>query len=158
MEPDLPVSVKPAILLFPRKIRWKVALGSPDPVFYGTFGGPKNGPQEGRAALLGSPGGVGPGGSGHKKTVVSSRRNAIFHKTVRSTDRVVALSGRSNLTPRLRGEVDLRGAGGGSKSATVPYGIAVFETERKGPGGQVSRPFCENCRFASTKCLVCRRV
>ena len=66
MEPDLPVSVKPAILLFPRKIRWKVALGSPDPVFYGTFGGPKNGPQEGRAALLGSPGGVGPGGSGHK--------------------------------------------------------------------------------------------
>ena len=80
MEPDLPVSVKPAILLFPRKIRWKVALGSPDPVFYGTFGGPKNGPQEGRAALLGSPGVVRPGGSGHK-TIVSLKRNRHFDKT-----------------------------------------------------------------------------
>ena len=112
MEPDLPVSVKPAILLFPRKIRWKVALGSPDPVFYGTFGGPKNGPQEGRAALLGSPGGSGPAARA-TKTVVSLKRNAHFHKTARSTDRLVALPGRLNLTPRLRGQVDLRGAGGG---------------------------------------------
>ena len=42
----------------------------------------------------------------------------IFHKTGRSTDRVVVLPGRSNLTLRLRGQVDLRGAGGGSKSGT----------------------------------------
>ena len=114
MEPDLPVSVKPAILLFPRKIRWKVALGSPDPVFCGTFGGPKNGPQEGRAALLGSPGGSGPAARA-TETVVSLKRNAIFHKTARSTDRLVALPGRLNLTPRLRGEVDLRGGRGGGQ-------------------------------------------
>ena len=34
---------------------------------------------------------------------------------------------------------------------TVPYGIAVFEAENKGPDGQVNRPVCENERFASTK-------
>ena len=119
MEPDLPVSVKPAILLFPRKIRWKAALGSPDPVFYGTFGGPKNGPQEGRAALLGSPGGSGPAARA-TKTVVSLKRNATFHKTARSTDRLVALPGRLNLTPRLRGEVDLRGGRGRVKKCDSP--------------------------------------
>ena len=118
----------------------------------------KNGPQEGRSALFGSPAGSGPAVRA-TKTVVSSRRNANFHNTVRSTDRVVALSGRSNLTPRLRGKVDLREAGGGgSKSATVPHGIVVFKAEKKEPGGQVSRPFCENCSFASTKRLFCRRV
>ena len=51
--------------------------------------------------------------------------------TLRQVDRLVALPGRLNLTPRLRGEVDLQGAGGGSESATVPYGIAVFEAEKK---------------------------
>ena len=58
----------------------------------------------------------------------SSRRGEtyILQKTVLSTDRLVALPGRSNFTPRLRGQVNLRGAGGGSKSATVPYGIVVF--------------------------------
>ena len=125
MEPDLPVSVKPAILLFPRKIRWKVALGSPDPVFYGTFGGPKNGPQEGRAALLGSPGGVGPGGSSHKNgRFVKAKR--IFHKTARSTDRLVALPGRLNLTPRLRGVVDPRGGRGRVKKCDSPMRNRCF--------------------------------
>ena len=45
MEPDLPVSVRPAILRFPCKIQWKVSLGSPGPMFYGTFCGPNNGAQ-----------------------------------------------------------------------------------------------------------------
>ena len=78
--------------------------------------------------------------------------------TLRQVDRLVALPGRLNLTPRLRGEVDLQGAGGGSESATAPYGIAVFEAEKNGQDGQVNRPFCENERFASTKWSVCRRL
>ena len=135
----------------------KSPSGSPGPLFYITFCGPTNGPLGGRSALLGSPGGSAPAVR-VTKTVVSSRRHAHFHKTVRSIDRMVALPGRSNLTPRLRGEVDLRGAGGGGTSATVPYGIAVFEAEKKGPDDQVSRPFCESERFASTKCLLCRQV
>ena len=119
MEPDLPVSVKPTILLFPRKIRWKVALGSPDPVFYGTLGRPKNSPQGGRSALVGSPGVVRPGGSGHQNgRFVEAKR--IFHKTARSTDRLVALPGRLNLTPRLRGEVDLRGGRGRVEKGDSP--------------------------------------
>ena len=156
MEPGPPVSARPAMLRLHRKLQGKVALGSPDPMFYITVCGPKNGPQGDRSALFGSPAGSGPAVRA-TKTVVSSRRNTNFHKTVRSTDRVVALSGRSNLTPRLRGKVDLREAGGGSKSATVPYGIAAFEAEKKGPDGQVGRPFCENERFASTKLSVCSR-
>ena len=75
--------------------------------------------------MLGSPGGSGPAVR-VTKTVVSSRRNVYFHKTVCSTDRLVALPGRLNLTPRLRGEVDLRGA---AEIAPLPYGIAVFEVE-----------------------------
>ena len=82
MEPDLPVSARPAILRFPRKIQWKVALGSPDPMFYGTFRGPENSPQGGRSALVGSPGVVRPGGSGHKNgRFVEAKRK--FHKKVR---------------------------------------------------------------------------
>ena len=79
-------------------------------------------------------------------------------EALRQVDRLVALPGRLNLTPRLRGEVDLQGAGGGSENATVPCGIAGFEAEKKGPDGQVNRPFCENERFASTKWSVCRRL
>ena len=74
--------------------------------------------------------GVSPGGSGHQNgRFVEAKRTFFFIKkttTVLSTDRLVALPGRSNFTPRLRGQVNLRGAGGGSKSATVPYGIVVF--------------------------------
>ena len=125
MEPDLPVSVRPAILRSPHKIRWKVALGSPGPMFYGTFRGPKNSPQEGRAALLGSPGGSGPAARA-TKTVVSLMRNAIFHKTARSTDRLVALPGRLNLTPRLRGEVDLRGDRGRVEKCDSPLRNRCF--------------------------------
>ena len=39
------------------KIRWKVAPGSPGPMFYGTCCGPENSPQGGRSALLRPPGG-----------------------------------------------------------------------------------------------------
>ena len=66
----------------------------------------------------------------------------MFQKTVLSTDRLVALPGRSNFTPRLRGQVNLRGAGGGSKSATVPYGIVVFLKLRiRGQTARSTDPF-----------------
>ena len=88
------------------------------------------------------PRGVGPPCSGHlggqTRQFGSPKRSFrrgetyIFHKTGRSTDRVVVLPGRSNLTLRLRGQVDLRGAGGGSTSMTVPYGFIVFEPRKKG--------------------------
>ena len=54
----------------------------------------------------------------------------MFTKTVCSTDRPVALPGRLNLTPRLRGEVDLRGA---AEIAPLPYGIAIVEVELTPP-------------------------
>ena len=65
MEPDPPVSASTATLRFPCNLRWEVALGSPDPVFYGTLGGPKNGPQ-GSIRLARVTWGVRPGGSGHQ--------------------------------------------------------------------------------------------
>ena len=108
--------------------RSKSTFGSPDPIFYSTVCGPEQRSPGGRSALLGAPGGSGPAAR-VATTVVSSRRNVHFHKTVRSADRLVALSGRSNLIPRLRGEVDLRGQGGGAEIATLPYGIAVVEVE-----------------------------
>ena len=74
--------------------------------------------------------GVGPPCSGHlrgqtrrfgsQKRSFRRKKTLICTKTVSSTDRLVALPGRSNLTPRLRSQVDLRGAGGGSKNVTVP--------------------------------------
>ena len=79
MEPDLPVSVKPAILLFPRKIRWTVARGSPGPMFYVTFCESKNSPQGGRSALVESPGVARPVGSGHKNGSFVGAKRKFTH-------------------------------------------------------------------------------
>ena len=94
----------------------KSPSGSPDPIFYGNF-----------AARKIVPGGVGPPCSGHlggqsrrlgsAELVVSSRRNAHFHKTVRAADRRATLSGRSKLILRPRGEVDPRRKGGRVENA-----------------------------------------
>ena len=123
-------------------------------MFYGTFCGPKNSPQ-----------GVGPHWSGHlgwsgpaaraTQTVVSFWRNAFFHKTARSTDRLVALPGRLNLTPRLRGEVVLRGGRGRVKKCGSPMRnrrcLTRADPPKRRPDGQLNGPFCESERFASTK-------
>lgn len=86
MEPDLPVSARPAILRCPCRVRWKVALGSPGPMFYGTFGGPENSPQGGRSALVGPPGVVRPGGSGHKNSrFVEAKRTFSQKRSVELT-------------------------------------------------------------------------
>ena len=115
MEPGPPVSARTAILRFPRKIRWKVTLGSPDLMFlrHFFFAGRKNAPPPwGSVRLARVTCGVRPGGSGHQNGRFVETKRIYVDKTVRSTDRRVALPGESNLTPRLRGEVDLRGARG----------------------------------------------
>ena len=158
MEPDPPVSARPAIWRFHRKLQGKVALWLPGAYFLPHFWRAKKWSPGGSVRLARVTWGVSPGGSGHQNGRFVEAKRTFFKKAALATDRLVALPGRSNLTPRLRGQVNLRGAGGGSKSVTVPYGIVAFEAEKKGSDGQVNRPVCENERFASTKWSVCRRV
>ena len=143
MEPDPPVSLRPAILRFHRKLHGKVALWLRGPYFLQHFLRAEKWSPGGSVRLARATWGGQTRRLGSQKRSFRRGETHIFQTTVLSTDRLIALPGKSNLTPRLRGQVNLRGAGGGSKSATVPYGIAVFEAESKGPYGQVNRPVCE---------------